>query len=978
MKQRSNKNSGQTPKAGAKMQTIDESFMWNSYMIDELTKFRNRLPQDQMEALDKQGFLTTVIRGFAGTRKLRMGDRQARLTVISRQSCRRAGTRYNARGIDDDGNVANFVETETILDIGGNHIFGYTQLRGSVPIFWEQDNNLLSAKVNITRSFEATQPAFRRHFEALMSRFGSVHIINLLSEKSGEIDLTERYERHVQSNPSLATNLGYMAFDFHKEVASGGYANATRILPRLQDTMIDFGFYSYNSATGEEDSTEQIGIFRTNCLDCLDRTNMIQQLVSRDALELFLEYHDINAVNYAHELWTHHNVLWADNGDQLSQIYAGTNALKTSFTRSGRSGLSGALADVTKSVGRLYVNNFVDKSRQNTMDVLLGRIEGQVQVILHDPIYDYVNAEVSRRKNEYSSSRDIKIFAGTFNINGKMADEDLSSWLFPESETRTKDDLPDLYLIGFQELVELTPGQILNADAGKKEFWANRVSRCLNTRDRYVLLRSGQLVGTALMVFVKETEIFFVKNVEGATKKTGLGGMAGNKGGVAVSFLFANTSFCFITAHLAAGANNIDERHQDYKTLSTGLQFSRGRKIKDHDTVIWLGDFNYRVNLPNERVRGLIERGHIRAIFEYDQLNNQMIKGETFPYYNEMEINFMPTYKFDNGTDIYDSSEKARVPSWTDRILSRGTNIRQLSYNSAPVMFSDHRPVYATFTAQVIIIDDDAKQKLSNQIYQKRRDEVGDTNILVNILDLNENMLTHGLPPPSTDSKKWWIAGGQHAKVDLAVPSKNHVINPYKPANPFDQQNSSIPDFIERPPALPKRPTPSDAGAVKRKPVIPQKPDHLSGSPLKATQTATSSIGSASTSTSSLASTAPSISPTTNSDNSTNAVNQTARSLAPAVTQPPLLPPRPGSISSESSLPVPRPSSASVSSDRSIPLRPSSTTSDRLAAPAPPPPRSRTASLASTKSNASSQQSLMDGSMPPAEVSTWTPLQPTN
>lgn len=55
----------------------------------------------------------------------------------------------------------------------------------------------------------------------------------------------------------------------------------------------------------------------------------------------------------------------------LSRIYAGTGALKSSFTRHGKMSLAGALADARKSATRMYINNFADKSRQNVMDILL-------------------------------------------------------------------------------------------------------------------------------------------------------------------------------------------------------------------------------------------------------------------------------------------------------------------------------------------------------------------------------------------------------------------------------------------------------------------------------------------------------------------------------------------------------------------------------------------------------------------------------
>ncbi|VVT46486.1 uncharacterized protein SAPINGB_P001237 [Magnusiomyces paraingens] len=776
------------------MEMADRSFMWNSFMTEGLINFRNHLSDSQRQELDECHFLTTAIRGFAESKEVRIGSSHepAMLTIISRQSWRRAGTRYNARGVDDEGNVANFVETETILSYG-DLIYGFTQIRGSVPIFWEQDANIISAKINITRSSEATQPAFNKHFEQLVQKFGIVHVVNLLANKPGEYELSERYRNHILASRNLKGNLGLTEFDFHAEVASRGYSQANRIIPLLQEAFLEISFYS-NNARRPADKTEQHGIFRTNCLDCLDRTNLVQQLISKEALMMFFELYRIPP---GQDIWAKHNFIWADNGDQLSQIYAGTNALKTSFTRSGKMGFAGALADVTKSVGRLYINNFVDKGRQNTMDLLLGRTAGQQQVVLHDPINDYVTVELTRRVGDFSSTRNIKVFAGTFNLNGVMSPDDLSGWLFPPDGGR---EAPDIVLVGFQEIVELTPSQILNAEPYKREFWETRVANTLNQRDEYVLVRSDQLVGTALMMFVRKAEVSYVKNVEGAMIKTGLGGMAGNKGGIAVSFYFASTSFCFITAHLAAGPNNIDERHHNFKTISSGLVFSRGRRIKAHDSIIWLGDFNYRINMPYEYVKEEIKKGNLEKLFEKDQLYDQMVRGETFPFYNEMQINFPPTYKFDNDSNEYDTSEKMRTPSWTDRILSRGTNLHQTSYGCVPkIMFSDHRPVYATFNATVVVVDEDIKNRLANELYNRRRLEVGDANDLVSLIDLNETTLTHGLPPPSSDSRKWWIAGGQSTKVNFQPPTGT-VINPDRDTNPFVEDV----DFIK--PPLPPRP----------------------------------------------------------------------------------------------------------------------------------------------------------------------------
>lgn len=144
--------------------------------------------------------------------------------------------------------------------------------------------------------------------------------------------------------------------------------------------------------------------------------------------------------------------------------------------------------------------------------------------------------------------------------------------------------------MGFQEIVELSPQQIMNSDPTRKQLWERSVKSTLDAHaervggERYVLLRSGQLVGAALCIFVKASVLHNIKNVEGSVKKTGLSGMAGNKGAVAIRFDFASTPICFVTAHLAAGFSNYEERNRDYETIYRGLRFQRNRGIEDHGT----------------------------------------------------------------------------------------------------------------------------------------------------------------------------------------------------------------------------------------------------------------------------------------------------------------------------------------------------------------------------------------------------------
>ncbi|KAL7802370.1 SacI homology domain-containing protein [Trichoderma aethiopicum] len=815
---------------------FDDTYLWNSFMISPLVQFRSRLMASEREALDASRILTSAIRGFCKTMtipqsasplKAARSGMPSFLTLVSRLSCRRAGTRFNARGMDDNGNVANFVETETTFWSPAGVLFSYAQVRGSVPVFWEQVADLIPGrqKITITRPLDATQPTFNKHFEDLEQAYGAVHVVNLLSDtKPGEVELASMYRECIRRCPLRRPGqhqsedhalLRETHYDFHAETKGpAGYEAARGIRRYIENSADGFAYFlAENHHDPNEKGDERMvvvlqqeGVFRTNCLDCLDRTNLIQTLISQMAVEAFLGHRGEFA---ASDFWMRHSSLWADNGDALSKTYAGTGALKTSFTRHGKMSLAGAMADVRKSVQRIYHNNFVDPSRQITIDMLLGLLVGQSPVHLFDPISDFVSLELARRSEEFTSYKNISIWVGTFNLNGRTEgiDHDLSPWLFPPSLGSSQ---PEIYVVAFQEIVELSPQQIMNSDPTRKSLWEAAVKRALNQRQaalggkKYVLLRSGQLVGAALCIFVKSSSLDHIKNVEGSVKKTGLSGMAGNKGAVAIRFDYANTHLCFVTAHLAAGFSNYDERNRDYATIHGGLRFQRNRGIEDHDAIIWLGDFNYRIGLSSEVVRALVKKRDLQTLYENDQLNLQMVAGLAFQFYSEARINFLPTYRFDIGTDVYDTSEKARIPAWTDRVLKKGAILRQTSYDSAPLLFSDHRPVYATFDCRVSLIDEARRDAISHELYERRKAEVGDIAAQGEGEDSEDedligyDAIEPGLPPASSDRQKWWLDNRQPARVQIPIPTGRDgqpmALNPNRPSNPFGQ--SEEPDWI--------------------------------------------------------------------------------------------------------------------------------------------------------------------------------------
>ncbi|OWZ31660.1 phosphatidylinositol phosphate phosphatase [Cryptococcus neoformans c45] len=722
---------------GHPLEDFDERFVWNKSLLEPFLDFRKGLGEEMRQSLDEQAMLIPIIQGFCGSLPIHTGRSSiSALGMISRLSWKRAGARFRTRGIDDDGQVANFVETEVLLALE-DVCMSYVQVRGSVPLFWQQPSaglGTLQQRVEITRPPQATQPAFDKHFLELLSEYNSIHAINLLGQKDAESMLSQAYSSHLASlksaldkappeekermNAAPRGALELSPYDFHSAVRLGGHGKVRYDLDKSLREVVSsrerFGWTVVDMDNGDV-VEEQQGVFRTNCLDCLDRTNYVQDVLSTLTITSFLSSVSSPLLS-SPTLWSAHRELWADNGDRLSKIYAGTGAINTSATRSGKKTFAGLLSDATKSVGRAYINNFQDKGKQAAIDMLLGMMAGQRPVILFDPISESVQAALATRANEYSSNRKVTIFSGTWNLNGKAPNEALDSWLFPPNTPE-----PDIYMIAFQEIVELTAGQILQTDPAKKRMWEKFIMDTFAMRkggkdSDYMLFRGDQLVGTALIIVVKKHLVPHIRNVESATKKTGLQGLSGNKGGVAIRLNLYDSTICFVTCHLAAGHSNVGDRNADWRTVVGGTRFLRGKVIEDHEIIIWAADFNYRVSLSNLEVRDLIKANDLDALLGADQLLKAMDAGEVFMGYNEGAIRFPPTYKYDNGTDNYDTSEKQRIPAWTDRVLFKGSSLRLQEYTRAELMTSDHRPVYAVFEATIREIDRAKKEKIAKEL----------------------------------------------------------------------------------------------------------------------------------------------------------------------------------------------------------------------------------------------------------------------
>lgn len=703
--------------SGLNDNVYDEKYMWNNFMMIQLIGYRDRLDSETKELFDTEGFITSIIRGYCETAITYINDFKVGMTIISRESFKRTGYKNRVRGTNDDGETADFIETEFIM-YSGSFCYAYTQIRGSVPLFWEQKEYSTNPKIHITRALEATKPVFERHMTALLNTYGHMRIVNLLSTKSDESELNEKFHELLSLYPESCEIID---FDLKREYIQDGIIATKRLIPMVLKFVEQDGYYSYYISK-HRTLSEQQGIFRTNCLDCLGRTNLAQQIISMTAFRTFLEDSQIiKCSDYIEdkEFFLTHNKIWENNGLELAKIHTGNTNDNNIVQKKSKLSLSSRFSSVKNSVNRKYFKVFTEEIELDTTDLLLGRKDDQYPVEIFDLLTEFVNNGLRQRISEYSSYRQVSIFVGSYNASGKVIDDDLTKWLLPIEEKFKA----DIVVIGLQEVVEMSARSILNADESKGGMWEETIRTYLGFYgDSYLLLRIEHMTSLTLLVFAKKGMIDLVKNVEGTYKRTGFGGIAANKGAAACSLKVGESSFCFVNCHLAAGESNVDDRKNDYVSIKDGLKFSVGKTLDDHDNIFWFGDMNYRVTMPNENVRDeLIQKkdGYLENLLMHDQLTQEICSGTVFHGYKEPEIRFNPTYKYDIGTELYDTSDKERTPSWTDRILYKGSNIQVLSYSDVDLLYSDHKPIYGAYRVKVLTVDSLKRQVIKEGLHKE-------------------------------------------------------------------------------------------------------------------------------------------------------------------------------------------------------------------------------------------------------------------
>lgn len=338
----------------------------------------------------------------------------------------------------------------------------------------------------------------------------------------------------------------------------------------------------------------------------------------------------------------------------------------------------------------------------------------------------------------FLSKSKLRVFCGTWNMHAKKPQDDLRLWI-PLNKYH-------IVAVGSEECVNSIAKSVVFTS---KKQWEDLLKDTLG--EEYVLVSSHSLTAIHNIVFVHESVLPLLSNIQSDAVATGLGNQLGNKGGVGIAFSIGRTSFAFVNCHFDAHQQNTDKRNGNFHRINqelklfpsqnplappssaitgvssldglgrtTATRFSAssssssstmppvgiaGKKLaisECFDRVFWFGDLNYRINGTRKMVDLLLLHNKYEVLRFNDQLQIEMAKGNVFAHFQEGPLHFRPTYKFDKHSNVYDSSGKQRIPSWTDRILylsnEKAHDVEILSYRSQMnFQTSDHRPVGATF-----------------------------------------------------------------------------------------------------------------------------------------------------------------------------------------------------------------------------------------------------------------------------------------
>ncbi|KAJ9180560.1 hypothetical protein P3X46_008784 [Hevea brasiliensis] len=238
------------------------------------------------------------------------------------------------------------------------------------PIWKQADPRFVWNKNLLEELIECKSKIVERHFHDLHQRYGDTVAVDLTDKHGDEGKLSLAYAAEAQKLP----NVRYVSFDFHHICGNSNFDNLQILYDQISEEFQKQGYFIIDAE--EKILEEQKGIIRSNCIDCLDRTNVTQSYLAQKSLTAQMQRIGVLASNECISMFSEDygkfRRLWAEQGDEISLEYTGTYALKGDLVRYGRQTLRGIIKDGMSALSRYYLNNFQDGVRQDALDLISG------------------------------------------------------------------------------------------------------------------------------------------------------------------------------------------------------------------------------------------------------------------------------------------------------------------------------------------------------------------------------------------------------------------------------------------------------------------------------------------------------------------------------------------------------------------------------------------------------------------------------
>ena len=602
-------------------------------------------------------------------------NEKIQIIVITRRNLMNFSLSNFKKGLSKNGNNSNFVETEVIMVYNNTDIYSHLYISSYLPIFFRNKSSY--TQNNIVK-------AFNKYINGLIDEYNLIVMIGLKETENDKMffDIFKNFIIYNKFN--LDKKLKYFCINSEnksiKNILKESNDNGSNILEIL-------GFSHNNNSLKYKNDYFQVGTF------------------------YFFGIND--------EII--HNNQYALTKKIISYIYKSISNSKNKITKEEPfiENLKALFQKRKEHIFSQYIPNIdinLIEKQQRMLEILFGKN-------IKDIKQDFNNL-----REDFAQRGEIKIFVGSWNVAStnlnKYTKLNLDSWLLPKG----KEIIPNIYIVGLQEVVELNAGNIvLNLEDREKILldWAKKIENSILKIGNYKKLIAMNLVGINLYCYVLEKDFDNINNLTKKYVKTGFGG-AGNKGSCCINFNYFSSSISIACSHLAAGEKKnkqrlkeisevlgqkistfikpddlnilIDENDINPENKNESIEINNeindnnnanihnSYEFKESDIWMLFGDLNFRIDMDYEEFSEFIKNGqNWKKLLEYDQFNkNQKASIEFTEIIEEDPIIHPPSYKYIIGSDLYDYdskdkneeegnnanlSGKKRNPSWCDRIF---------------------------------------------------------------------------------------------------------------------------------------------------------------------------------------------------------------------------------------------------------------------------------------------------------------------